>query len=78
EERQALPYPNPASDQVRWPLEPGNTVRSVTAVGMDGRRIPLRWNGEVIELGELPPGTYVLERGHAGGMLERSRLSVLL
>ena len=78
EERQALPYPNPASDQVRWPLEPGNTVRSVTAVGMDGQRIPLRWNGEVIELGELPPGTYVLERGHAGGMLERSRLSVLL
>ncbi|MCB0780261.1 MAG: hypothetical protein KDC03_12165, partial [Flavobacteriales bacterium] len=59
------------------PLEPGNTVLGVTAIGMDGRRIPLSWNGELVELGGLTPGTYVLERRFGKGLIERARMNVV-
>ncbi|MBL7940316.1 MAG: serine hydrolase [Flavobacteriales bacterium] len=69
-------FPVPANDLLHVELT-GSAFEAVEAIGMDGRRHPLTWSGDAVNVQALDQGAYILRMGMSDGSVALQRFLIV-
>ena len=69
-------YPDPAQDRLHIRTN-SQRITAVEAIGMDGRRHPLLWSSDEVDVRSLAPGTYALFMRMSDGSIGLQRFQIV-